>query len=294
MAAQIADTQIPSPKRQKISHMGKDESAFRNYVDSDRHEIVKNHYRLMRSNQTLAFVKRMEEKWLKFDKASLTVREAFEELKGYVDSADPDTALPNLEHNLQTAEAIRKANLPDWFILVGLIHDMGKLMFKWGVKEDGQEGTATGAQYALGGDTWVVGCCLPQECVFNEFNRLNKDMEDPIMSSKLGIYKEKIGINNLKYAWGHDEYLYQFLVHNKVKIPPMGLAMVRFHSCYPMHKHGCYAHFYEDGDEKLIEWVLEFNKYDLYTKADERPDMEKLWPFYQEIIDKYMPGKLQW
>lgn len=41
--------------------------------------------------------------------------------------------------------------------LTGLIHDMGKIMFQWGSKEDGQEGTATGDQFALGGDTFVVG-----------------------------------------------------------------------------------------------------------------------------------------
>ena len=50
----------------------------------------------------------------------------------------------------------------------------------------------------------------------------------------------------------------------------------------------------EDGDEEILKWVLEFNKFDLYTKADKRPDVEKLWPYYQQLIDKYMPGKLSW
>jgi hypothetical protein len=25
-----------------------------------------------------------------------------------------------------------------------------------------------------------------------------------------------------------------------------------------------------------------------------RPDVEKLWPYYQAIIDKYLPSKLWW
>lgn len=50
----------------------------------------------------------------------------------------------------------------------------------------------------------------------------------------------------------------------------------------------------EDGDEEILKRVLEFNKFDLYTKADKRPDVEKLWPYYQQLIDKYMPGKLSW
>ena len=34
------------------------------------------------------------------------------------------------------------------------VHDIGKLQFLWGSREDGQEGTADGHQWALGGDTW--------------------------------------------------------------------------------------------------------------------------------------------
>lgn len=41
-------------------------------------------------------------------------------------------------------------------VLTGLLHDMGKIMFVWGEASDGQEGTRTGPQWALGGDTWVV------------------------------------------------------------------------------------------------------------------------------------------
>ena len=48
---------------------------------------------------------------------------------------------PNLVHMLQTAEAMRAAGHPDWFQLVGLLHDLGKLMFLWGDKETGQEVT---------------------------------------------------------------------------------------------------------------------------------------------------------
>jgi hypothetical protein len=46
---------------------------------------------------------------------------------------------PNLVHMLQTAEAMRSAGHPDWFQLVGLLHDMGKIMFLWGDRETGQE-----------------------------------------------------------------------------------------------------------------------------------------------------------
>ena len=120
---------------------------FRNYADSDRQDTVRNHYRMMRQNQTVDFVKRMHDKY-SFEKprALMTMAETFEELKSYVDSSDPDISLPNLVHMLQTAEGIRAAGHPDWFQLVGLIHDMGKVMFLWGAAEDGQQGTAEGPQ----------------------------------------------------------------------------------------------------------------------------------------------------
>jgi hypothetical protein len=40
--------------------------------------------------------------------------------------------------------------------------------------------------------------------------------------------------------------------------------------------------------------VRDFNQFDLYSKSDERPNLEKLWPYYQDLIDKYLPGELMW
>ena len=43
----------------------------------------------------------------------------------------------------------------------------------------GQVGTADGPQWSLGGDTWVVGCAIPDTVVFPQFTELNPDMKDP-------------------------------------------------------------------------------------------------------------------
>jgi len=136
-------------EEKKLLSIGKQETEFRNYTDSSRQETVDRHYRLMRQNQTVQFVEKMESKYGSFQNCKMTIWEGFEALKGYVDSSDPDSSLPNLEHMLQTAEAIRAAGHPDWFQLVGLIHDMGKIMFLWGTSSDGQEGTGDGDQWAL-------------------------------------------------------------------------------------------------------------------------------------------------
>ena len=104
-------------------HSGtKEVEEFRNYDSSAAQSRVENHYKNMRSKQTVAFNKKMEAKYFDFDKCTMTIWEAFEALQDYVDASDPDTELPNLLHMLQTAEAIRKAGYPDWMQLTGLLH----------------------------------------------------------------------------------------------------------------------------------------------------------------------------
>lgn len=280
----------------------KDVKDFRNYVDSEFQESVSSHYRLMRTNQSMEYVTRMQQKYSFADgkfRAKLTFREVFKLLDNYVDSSDPDIGLPNFIHNFQTAEGIRGDGLPDWFQLVGLLHDMGKVMFAiGGVKEDGQHGTAESPQWGLGGDTWVVGCKIPDCAVFPEFNSLNPDYSHPVYGTEFGMYQPHCGLHNLQYAYGHDEYMYQMLIANKSTIPEAGLAMVRFHSLYPWHTGGAYRHLMNEGDYELLRWVQQFNKYDLYTK-DERglgtSTEEELWAYYEPIIAKYFPEeKMMW
>lgn len=194
----------------------KNESDFRNYIDSKRQSVVERHYRDMRKGQSVEYVARMHRKYCFRDgkhRALLSIRDAFKILEMYVDSSDPDISLPNLIHMFQTAEGIRRDGHPDWFQLVGLIHDMGKIMFTLGgIPEDGQMGTADASQWGLGGDTWVVGCTIPECVVFPEFNCYNPDANDERYNTELGMYERGCGLDALNFAYGHDEYLYQMLV----------------------------------------------------------------------------------
>jgi inositol oxygenase len=70
--------------------------------------------------------------------------------------------------------------------------------------------------------------------------------------------------------------------------------MVRYHSCYPWHTGGSYGNFMAEGDELIKKSVLEFNKFDLYTKSQKMVDIDAVWPYYQGLIDKFCPGKLCW
>jgi inositol oxygenase len=123
------------------------------------------------------------------------------ELNNLIDSSDPDLALPNIQHLFQTAEGLRSEGRPDWMVLVGLLHDLGKMMFLFGCEEDG---TGQLNQFGMVGDVFVVGCALPDACVYPEYNALNPDMSDPRYNTELGIYQEGCGLDNVQLAWGHE------------------------------------------------------------------------------------------
>jgi len=65
----------------------------------------------------------MREEYAKLNKVEMSIWECCELLNEVVDESDPDLDEPQIEHLLQTAEAIRK-DYPDedWLHLTGLIH----------------------------------------------------------------------------------------------------------------------------------------------------------------------------
>lgn len=269
-----------------------DKKEFRNYDQGDITAAVREHYRKMRMNQTYDYVQRMKKKYLTFDKP-MELWTAMEKLNDLIDVSDPDLDLPNVQHLVQSAEAIREDGRPDWMQLVGLIHDMGKVMYLWGSDEDG---TSQAEQWGLVGDIFVVGCALPDTCVYPEFNELNSDMQDPRYNTEMGIYEAGCGLDNLELAWGHDEYLYQVLTHHKDnKIPEAGMVMIRYHSFYPWHTGGSYQKFMTDKDEQYMEWIKDFNRYDLYTKSTKIYDLEEIRDYYLPIAEKYLgEGPVYW
>jgi hypothetical protein len=42
------------------------------------------------------------------------------------------------------------------------------------------------------------------------------------------MYEPHCGLDKLMMSWGHDEYLYQVLKHNKTTLPEQALYMIRF------------------------------------------------------------------
>jgi inositol oxygenase len=260
------------------THLPEDK-AFRDYGTGVQ-DRVREFYRQNHRHQTLEFVKAKKSDFLKLNRRQMGIWEAMEFLDTLVDDSDPDTDLTQIQHLMQTAEAIRRDGYPRWFILTGLIHDLGKILCLWDEP-----------QWAVVGDTFPVGCGYSSKIVFSEFFESNPDKSEALYQTSLGIYEEACGLDHVHMSWGHDEYLYHVV---KDYLPEEGLAMIRYHSCYPVHHEREYAYLLNERDHGRMNWVRKFNPYDLYSKGHERPNVEQLTPYYRDLIDEYFPPKLQW
>jgi inositol oxygenase len=257
----------------------KSKEEFRQYNESTP-PVVREFYRLNHANQTLDFVRQKKQQYLAKQKSQMSIWEAMEYLNTLVDDSDPDTDLSQIEHNLQTAEAIRRDGHPRWFVLAGFIHDLGKVLCLYGEP-----------QWAVVGDTFPVGCAYSDKIVFPEFFRDNPDAKVPGYQTKFGIYSENCGLNNVELSWGHDEYLYHIV---KDYLPEPAQYMIRYHSFYPGHREGAYEYLMTDHDREMFGWVRRFNPYDLYSKGTERPKLSELRPYYDDLVAEYFPQRIAW
>ena len=216
---------------------------------------------------------------------TLSVSNALRMLDSFVDPSDPDVSVANSIHAYQTAERIRKAFPYNTELQVcGLIHDLGKILFYFGEPN-----------WSVVGDTYVVGCQFPETIVFHESFDQNPDTTHEIYSTPHGVYEPGCGIENLHLSYGHDEYLYQVLYKNRElhRISQRAANVIRFHSFYPWHTEGSYSHFERDSDAQIKEDVLEFNKYDLYSKLDTDFVLtDEIQAYYDRLLTFYFPEPL--
>lgn len=258
---------------------GRERSEFRDYEDTT--DGVREFYRLNHEQQTFDFVKKQHETYLPLRHEKAPMWDVLLRLNELVDDSDPDTDLPQIVHALQTAEKIREDGHPDWFALIGLIHDSGKMLCFYNEP-----------QWAVVGDTFPVGCSWSDKIVFSDFFKNNPDAGVDEYQTELGVYEKNCGLDNVMLSWGHDEYIYQVMKDSK--IPEEGLYMLRYHSFYPWHRESSYRHLMNEKDHQMLPWVKKFSGYDLYSKSDTVPKVEEVRPYYQGLIDKYLPATLNW
>jgi inositol oxygenase len=267
----------PEHVNELVPQSAKAKEQFRDYRADAKPEI-KEFYRLNHKHQSVDFVRAKRAEFLKLGKRRMGLWDGLEFLNTLVDDSDPDTSLAQIEHLLQTAEAIRRDGHPRWFILTGLIHDFGKVLCLFGEP-----------QWAVVGDTFPVGCAYSDTIVFSEFLADNPDARVPEYQTPCGIYEQGCGLDNVLMSWGHDEYMYHVV---KDYLPTEALYMIRYHSFYPGHREGAYQHLMNAEDRKYFAAVRAFNPYDLYTKSAERPIIDELRSYYEELWNEFFPPQL--
>ena len=113
-------------------------------TDSNEYLFYKSQHTL----QTYDSVKYKLEKYNKFKNGTYTINYVLDIMNEFVDPSDPDVDLPNSIHAYQTAERIRKRYPSNYELqITGLIHDLGKILFKFGEQPE-----------FIVGDTFVLGC----------------------------------------------------------------------------------------------------------------------------------------
>ena len=258
---------------------GKSEEEFRVY-DAQAQPGVAEFYRLNHENQTVDYVLGKEKEYFGLTRGQKTIWEAADFLNTLVDDSDPDTDLTQTEHLLQTSEAIRRDGHPRWMVLTGFLHDLGKCLCLYGEP-----------QWGVVGDTFPVGCAWSEHIVFPEYFAKNPDRNVPQYQTKYGIYEPNCGLENVHMSFGHDGYIAEVM---KPYLRDEALYMLRFHSFYPWHRHGAYDHLCNDKDRAMLEWVLKFNQYDLYSKGHTKPDVKALKPYYDELFAEFLPERVAW
>lgn len=256
---------------------GKTEEEFRNY-QADANPTVTEFYRQNHAHQTLEFVLAKKAEYLALQRGKMSIWAALDYLNTLIDDSDPDTDLTQIEHLLQTSEAIRKDGHPRWFVLAGLVHDLGKVLCLYGEP-----------QWAVVGDTFPVGCAYSNQVVFPEFFAANPDSHVPEYQTLHGIYKPNCGLDKVHLSWGHDEYIYSV---TKNYLPEQAQYMLRYHSFYAAHRHGAYRHLMNDHDIEMFNWVRKFNPYDLYSKGADRPKLKEVKPYYDDLIAEFSPSEI--
>ena len=151
----------------------------------------------------------------------MSVWAAIEKLNTLVDDSDPDTELSQIEHLLQTAEAIRRDGKPEWMQVVGLIHDLGKLLTLFGSEYVKKKFVFilvlcpwNRGQWDVVGDTFVIGCKFPNAIILPETFANNPDIHDEVFSAEYGVYQPNCGLDNGEFHYSCFQRLSHILDHS--------------------------------------------------------------------------------
>lgn len=234
--------------------------------------------------QDKAFVDQCMMRYCHFDHCQMTIIEALKALESFVDLSDPDLQnIPNSVHALQTAAMMMTNGETDEMIVVGLIHDLGKIIHKFGRDIDG---TGRHRQFAIVGDDYIIGYPLPASYPFAT--------DRPELHDIKSNYVLGCGLDHTTRTFGHDEYMFRFLEHHRSRhsLSDEALSVIRYHSLYAYHTDGAYADLESPMDVAIKPLLQRFQQYDLYSKKHDVPSLT--WSDVSPLVYKYFGKGRYW
>lgn len=174
----------------------------------------------------------------------------------------------------------------DWLILVGLIHDLGKILV---LNEFGGFD-----EWFSVGDIYPLGCAFSKSNIYYNkgYHKLCDDYKNNSFNSDLGIYKKKYGFENIEMTFSHDYYLAESLKKSNTNLPAEAIYIIQFHSFYAWHSPKNNIRGYEslssEKDWRLLPLLKLFQRADLYSKKDEI-EQKFNYELFDNLITKYIP-----
>ena len=195
-----------------------------------------------------------------------------------------------IDYSYTIKEYYKNINDWTWLIVIGLIHDLGKVL----VLPD----FGAFPEYFSVGDIYPLGCKFQETNIFYEkkYHTYSDDFKNTDYNSLNGIYKKHCGFDNIEMTFSHDYYLHEVLFKSCTNLPNEALYIVRYHSFYAWHtpRNGIrgYTNLASERDWKNLPLLKLFQTADLYSKTDTLPNIKNLEPYYNNLICKYIADVL--
>ena len=259
--------------KQTIVASGKSVTQFRDYDNALPR--VEAFYAANHKHQTLDFVLEKKREYLSLNRKTFTVWEALEFLNSLVDDSDPDVDFTQIEHALQTAESIRAADQPRWFIVTGWSTTSARSCAS-SASRSGRS-SATRSRSAAAGrprlSTATSSARIPTGSCPSIRPRTGST--SPAAASTTSTCRGATTSTSTTRSRG--------------SCPDEALYMLRYHSFYPWHKEEEYSHLLERQGPLDAEVGAGVQPLRPVSKGSARPNVEELMPYYEELDEGVLP-----
>jgi hypothetical protein len=273
---------------------------------------LREQYRQSWNVQTVSFVRRMRDRYLRLALRRMTLREALHMAESL--PADPFARSGAIAESggcslralcFYSAELVRRHGHPDWVQLLALVYHLGRLARVLDCEVHEADNGEASFDWTPAIESRVVGCPAPPSAKYyelrppDEFADDDDDDDDKECCYRTeGMYSPSCGLDQCLITFTGPEYMYHFLKHNQAEVPEEGLGMLRLASLVDWHSRGAYRAIASDEDWDVQPLAVDFHEMlaracwettaTAGTNQLDRDDCDELWTAtYSDLASKY-------